>query len=213
MFQINALATFAAIFMPAFFPKCHILHEVGSFIVPAPGLDKFLEVSPDGVIKCIANCVNCPNRMGFLVGTMPLELKCPYTPIHNKTMLPVHYHPPQYYCCQLLSQMTATETNVMIFGLWSPESMAISFVDKCDKTWKSLWGLGRKLYADGNLTKLTTLHGQSTSLRPTLKEYSERNSTFVAELPVLTGSNNNSECRSLPPDHLYQYVDNISTEF
>ena len=151
MFQINASATFAAIFMPAFFPKCHILHEVGSFIVPAPGIEKFLEVSPDGVIKCIANCVNYTNHMGIPLGTMALELKCPYTPIKNKTLLPVQYHPCQYYFCQLLSQMTATEMNVMIFGSWSLESMAISFVDKCDKTWKPLWGLGQELYAASNL--------------------------------------------------------------
>ena len=29
----------------------------------------------------------------------------------------------------------------------------------------------------------------------------------------ILGPHNNSECRSLPPDHLYQYVNNISTEF
>ena len=134
--------------MPAFFPSCHILHEVGSLLIPAPGHPRFIEVSPDGIIKCTKTCTKCNNHMQIPVGTMPLELKCPYTPIHNKTLLPVHYQPPQYYCCQLLSQLTATSTNVMVFGSWSPESMAISFVDKCDSTWTPLWGLARELYAD-----------------------------------------------------------------
>ena len=199
--------------MPAFFPSCHILQEVGSLLIPAAGHPRFIEVSPDGIIKCTKNCTKCNNHIQILVGTMPLELKCPYTPIHNKTLLPVHYQPPQYYCCQLLSQLTATSTNVMLIGSWSPKSMAISFVDKCDSTWTPLWGLARELYADGNLTKPTTLHGQSTTLWPALKAFSDHNSTFVTELPVLTGCNNNSVTHTLPPNHLYQYVQDIASEF
>ena len=199
--------------MPAFFPLCHILHEVGSLLIPAPGHPRFIEVSPDGIIKCIKNCAKCNNHMQIPVGTMALELKYPYTPFHNKTLLPVHYQPPQYYCCQLLCQLTVTSTNVMVFGSWSPKSMAISFVDKCDSTWTPLWGLARELYADGNLTKPTTLHGQSTTLWPTLKAFSDHNSTFVTELPVLNGFNNNSVTCMLPPDHLYQYVQDIASEF
>ena len=101
MFQINALATFAAVFMPAFFPKCHMLHEVRSILIPAPGLPNFMEVSPDRIIKCIGNCATCNNLMDIPCGTMALELKCPYTPIHDKKLLPVQYQPPQYHCCQL----------------------------------------------------------------------------------------------------------------
>ena len=198
--------------MPAFFPRCHILHEVGSLFIPAPGHPRFIEVSPEGIIKCIRNCGICNNQMQIPIGTMALELKCPYTSIHNKTMLPVHYQPPQYYCCQLLSQLMAMNTNVMVFGSWSPESMAISFVDKCDKTWKPLFGLARELFADGNLSKPSTLHGQSNSLQPSLKTFSDHKSTFVAEIPILNGTNNNSETRYLPPDFLYQYIQDISSE-
>ena len=213
MLQINALATVAGIFMPAFFPRCHILHEVESLHIAAPYFPNFLEVSPDGVIKCVQNCGNCRNLMEVPIGTMCLELKCPYTPIHDKKLLPVQYNPPQYYCCQLLSQMRATNTDIMLFGSCSPESMAISFVDNCKKTWRPLWGLARELYADSSLTKPTALHGESTALRPALKTFSEHNSTFVAELLVLTGVNNSLESRYLPPDNLYQFVDSISNEY
>ena len=90
--------------------------------------------------------------------------------------------------------------------------MAISFVDKCDNTWKPLWGLARELYADGNFTKPTSLHGQSTSLFPTLKNFSEAKSTFVAEIPILTGINKNLVTRHMP-NGCYQYVSDISNEF
>ena len=171
-----------------------------------------MEVSPDGVIKCVRNCRNCNNIMQVPVGTMALELKCPYTPITDKKLLPVQYHPPHYNCCQLLSQMMATGTQFMIFGSCSLESMAISFVDKCEDTWKPLWGLACELYADGHLTKPTTLHGQSTDLRLSLKQYSEAKSTFVAEIPILTGVNNHLERRHMPND-VHQFVPSISSEF
>ena len=92
------------------------------------------------------------------------------------------------------------------------ESMAISFVDKCDNNWKPLWGLACKLYADGNFTKPTSLHRQSTSLRPTLKNFSEAKSMFVPEIPILTGINNNLVTRHMP-NGCYQYVSDISKEF
>ena len=73
-------------------------------------------------------------------------------------------------------------------------------------------GLARELYADGHLTKPTTLHGQSTDLRPSLKHYSEVKSTLVAEIPILTGANNNLETRHMP-NQLHQFVPSISSEF
>ena len=46
----------------------------------------------------------------------------------------------------------------------------------------------------------------------TVKTFSDHKSTFVAEIPVLNGTNNNSETRYLPPDFLYQYIQDISSE-
>ena len=211
MFQINALATFVALFMPAFLPSCHVPHEVGSFFMDAPNIAQFMEVSPDGVIKCIKNCANCINRMQVPVGTMCVEFKCPYTPIHDKKLLPVQYSPPQYNCCQLLSQMNATNSDVLLFASCSPESMAISYVDNCDITWKSLWNLARECYADLTVTKPSVLHGQIPILKEDLKEYAKKKSTFVLEIPVLTGLDRQLEQRH-SQDNLYKYVDDLSAE-
>ena len=212
MFQINALATIAGIFLPAFFPRCHVLHEVGSLFIAAPNFPKFLEVSPDGIITCNNNCGNCSNIMQVPVGTLSLELKCQYTSISNKKMLPVQYQPPQYYCCQLLCQMVATNTYIMLFGSCSLESMAICFVDRCQDTWKPLWHLAHEMYADGNLTKPTALHGESTCLHPTLKHFSDVKSTLAAEIPILIGIDNNLETQTMP-NGFYKYVPPLSSEF
>ena len=77
---------------------------------------------------------------------------------------------------------------------------------------ETIWGLARELYADGNFTKPTSLHGQSASLHPTLKNFSKAKSTFVAEIPILTGINKNLVTRHMP-NGCYQYVSDISNEF
>ena len=171
-----------------------------------------MEVSPDGVIKCANNCANCQNRIGFPVGTMPFEIKCPFTPINDRKLLPVQYHPPQYNCCQLLSQMVATKSETLLFASCSPESMVISLLEFSQTMWQSVWSLARELYADASITKPTTLHGKTTKIKEELKEYCEKSSTLVAELPVVNGMDANMEQRT-SSDNCYKFVDKISSEY
>ena len=117
--------------MPAFLPVCHILYEVGSFLILTNNMANFMAVSPDGVVTCTRNCANCRNPLQTPFGKMPLEIKCPYTPILDKKILPVQYVPPHYYGCQLLSEMVATDSTILIFASCSTESIAISYVDFC----------------------------------------------------------------------------------
>ena len=63
-------------------------------------------VSPDGSMRCVENCDgNCLNRLSVPIGTMALEIKCPFSPISNKTMMPVNYKCPHYYASQVLGEM------------------------------------------------------------------------------------------------------------
>ena len=181
--------------MPAFLPVCHILYKVGSFLIPTNNMANFMAVSPDGVVMCTRNCANCRNPLQTPFGKMPLEIKCPYTPILDKKILPVQYVPPHYYGCQLLSEMIATDSTILIFASYSMESIAISYVDFCADMWRKLWGLAREIYADATISKPTVLHGQSAELKEDLKQYCEKNSRFVAELPVVTGIDANTENR------------------
>ena len=209
---MNAMATMVSVFMPAFLPRCHYMYEVGSFFIPSNNNATFMEVSPDGVIKCANNCANCQNRIAFPVGTMPFEIKCPYTPINDKKLLPVQYHPPQYNCCQLLSQMVATKSETLLFASCSLESMVISLLEFSQTMWQSVWSLARELYADASITKPTTLHGETTKIKEELKEYCEKSSTLVAELPVVNGMDANMEQRT-SSDNCYKFVDKISSEY
>ena len=45
------------------------------------------------------------NRLGVPFGTMALEIKCPFTPIMNKMMMPVNCGCPHYYAAQVLTEM------------------------------------------------------------------------------------------------------------
>ena len=115
--------------MPAFLPVCHMLYEVGSFLILTNNMANIMAVSPDEIVKCTRNCANCRNPLQTSFGKMPLEIKCPYTPILDlKKILPVQYVPPHYYGCQLLSEMVATDLTILIFASCSTESIAISVV-------------------------------------------------------------------------------------
>ena len=209
---MNAMATMVSVFMPAFLPQCHYMYEVGSFFIPSNNNATFMEVSPDGIIKCANNCANCQNHLAFPVGTMPFKIKCPYTPINDKKLLPVQYHPPQYNCCQLLSQMVATKSETLLFASCSPESMVISLLEFSQTMWQSVWSLAQELYANASITKPMTLHGETTKMKEELKEYCEKSSTLVAELPVVNGMDANMEQRT-SSNNCYKSVDKISSEY
>ena len=198
--------------MPAFLPVCHMLYQVGSFLILTNNMANFMAVSPDGVVMCTRNCANCRNPLQTPFRKIPLEIKCPYTPILDKKILPVQYVPPHYYGCQLLSEMVATDSTILIFASCSMESIAISYVDFCADMWRKLWGLAREIYADATISKPTVLHGQSAQLKEDLKQYCEKNSRFVAELPVVTGIDANTENRQTS-DNCYKWVEKINTEF
>ena len=52
------IATLVAYIMPSFLPPCFRYFEVGPMFIHIPGHRNFIEVSPDGVLKC-GNGPNC----------------------------------------------------------------------------------------------------------------------------------------------------------
>ena len=131
----------------AFIPCCHRYVEDGCRVLQTAVNDKFMIVSPDGLVKCIDHCDgNCPNVLELTIGPMALEMKCLYTPIHNKEMLPVQYKCPEYYICQVMSEMKATNSNICIFASCSPESVAMSYIDFSDNLWTDIWNLAMNFY-------------------------------------------------------------------
>ena len=48
----NVIATLVAYIMPSFLPPCFRYFKVGPMFIHIPGHRNFIEVSPDGVLKC-----------------------------------------------------------------------------------------------------------------------------------------------------------------
>ena len=106
LFQINALGTLLSTVFPAFLPRCYRFIEDGCHVISSNTHKKFMLVSPDGCMRCVENCNgNCINILGVPIGTMAPEIKCPFSPIENKMLMPVNYECPHYYAAQVLSEM------------------------------------------------------------------------------------------------------------
>ena len=184
--QINCLGTLLGTILPAFVPRCHRYVEEGCRILPTAVNDKFMIVSPDGLVKCVNHCDgNCVNLLQLPIGPMALEMKCPYTPIHNKEMLPVQYKCPEYYICQVMSEMKATNSNTCHFASCSPESVAMSYIDFSDNLWCEIWNLAMNFYSSGTPKMPERLSSDSQKLKKSLHDYALDNSIIAVEVPTI----------------------------
>ena len=168
-------------------PNCHRFKECGSYFIPNELSDSFIEDSPDGLITCVGDCKgkNCRNVLEYPCGKLSIEIKCPFTPIENKTMLPVSYVLPTYNACQVLTHMKSTDTDVLLFASCSKESVAVSFVDFQENVWKQIYDYCNDLYGDSKPTKPTEIQPLSTELKEIIKTYSKNNSILIAEVPLI----------------------------
>ena len=139
-FQTNAMGMLLALIMPALFPHCHKLKECGSFFIGAPNYPHLIEDSPDRIIECDGQCEGkrCRNLIGYPFGKLSVEIKCPYSPIKNKMLLPVSYKLPHYNGCQVLTHMRAISTNCLLFASCSSESLTVSLVNFQNSSWEKL---------------------------------------------------------------------------
>ena len=184
--QINCLGTLLGTILPAFVPRCHRYVEEGCRILPTAVNDKFMIVSPDGLVKCVDHCDgNCVNLLQLPIGPMALEMKCPYTPIHNKEMLPVQYKCPEYYICQVMSEMKATNSNTCLFASCSPESVAMSYIDFSANLWCKIGNLAMNFYSLGTQKMPERLLSDSQKLKKSLHDYALDNSIIAVEVPTI----------------------------
>ena len=85
IFQINCLGTLLATVLPAFMPRCHRYVEDGCRILKSSKHEHFMVISPDGLLHCVEHCDGkCENALNLPIGPIAVEMKCPYSPIHNK---------------------------------------------------------------------------------------------------------------------------------
>ena len=99
-------------------------------------------VSPDGCMRCVENCNgNCINRLGVPIGTMALEIKCPFSPIGNKMLMPVNYECPHYYAAQVLAEMEVLNGMRTMLVSCSLESLTMCYIDWNHDVWQRIWQL------------------------------------------------------------------------
>ena len=177
-------------------PNCHRFKECGSFFIGNNNNDNFIEDSPDGLVVCNRQCKgqHCQNVLEYPCRKLSIEIKCPYTPLSNRTLLPVSYTLPNYYACQVLTHMKATDTNVLdlLFASCSKESVAVSLVDFQPMMWQSLYNYADELYGENNPTKPFKIQPMSAELKESIKKYSQRNSILIAEVPLVNTIDNQS---------------------
>ena len=143
-------------------------------------------VSPDGLVKCVSHCDgNCRNLLQTPIGPMALEMKCPYNPIHNKEMLTVQYKCPDYYICQVMSEMKSTNCNTCIFASCSPESVVMSYIDFSETLWTEIWNLSMKLYNSPNPKMPDRLSTDSQDLKKSIHAFAMDNSILAVEVPTV----------------------------
>ena len=169
--------------------------------------DKFMLVSPDGSMRCIQNCGgNCVNRLGVPFGTMALEIKCPFTPIMNKMMMPINYQCPHYYAAQVLAEMRVLDGFQTMVVSCSPESLTMCYLDWNNNVWQKLWHLALEFFDMHNAGIPTQLRPQTRDLYTLLKDFVHENSVIAMEVPTLECVDTKAqENVRLPHSQFYRY--------
>ena len=76
-FEKRTVVTLVGLLLPALFPICHKLFEVGPVYADSKFRECMLEVSADGMVKCDMGGEKCPHRCSTGCETYSLEIKSP----------------------------------------------------------------------------------------------------------------------------------------
>ena len=172
--------------LPVFAPRCYRYVEDGCKLLSSTNYDHFMTVSSDGILKCVEHCDGaCINLLNVPDRKMTIEMKCPYSGIINKEILPVHYECPHYYVCQVLSQMHANGAERCMFLSCSPESVTMSYLDFSEEIWNELWTAAKSIYDKPNPVMPTTANKDSSQLTEKIKDYVATHSVLAVEVPTL----------------------------
>ena len=168
----NGIATLCASYMPAFHGRCCSFYEVGCEYIASDIHDKLLEVSADGTILCAA---------GKEHHCFAVEVKCPFP--GDTTRLLQHYTLPDYYACQVLSEMAALNRKKALYVCYTPSSCTFLEVTFDNILWSKIMQNIEEMYGTHDVKVLEHIPHFRTETKLQLKEFCDRNCRFVAELP------------------------------
>ena len=145
-----------------------------------------MTVSVNGIMKCLDNCDGgCQNLLNLPTRPFILEMKCPYSGISNKEILPVQYSCPYYYLPQVLSEMKSCGSSIAMFASCSLESLAMSYIDFSEDKWDKLWNLTLELFDMEKVSLPTQVNPESLKMKEELKSVSAELNLLAVEVPTL----------------------------
>ena len=184
--QINCLGTLLATVLPGFMPRCHRYVEDGCGILKSSKHENFMVISPDGLLHCVEHCDRkCENALHLPIGLIAVEMKCPYSPIHNKEMLLVQYMCLYYNVYQVMSEIKVLSAPISIILSCSLESLTMCYMDFSDELWAQMWNLVLELYDNEKPQIQQHLQKNTSDLKERLKEFAIEKLIIAIEVPTL----------------------------
>ena len=117
---MDSLVVLSNMVMPALFPMCTVMTEVGYVLMENGERNEILEVSPDGILVCFRNGVKCPHDTDKHVqqATVHFEDMCNKSNVNNCA-----YIVPKYVIPNIICDMVAMKTEQCIIGMKTYESV------------------------------------------------------------------------------------------
>lgn len=194
--EINALATFAGIVMPAYFPNYYYVEE-GCYVSPGEKRDILFVVSPDGSIREVEKAFGDLSGIGNAIAA--IEVKCPFP---KENTVPVHYSLPEYYVCQCLAEMCVLKTDRLLYICYSKESSTVLEVRFDGELWGMIHNYISDIY-DNDCPKVPKAT-KTMDIGSKIKEFVKTNVRFVVEVPSLTSTD--SKSWQISSDYPFQFA-------
>ena len=175
--EINGVGTLVGKVLPVYMPTA-VFFEEGFYSIKHGIESEFIIVSPDG--SCRQNSVP----------VTAIEIKCP---LPGKKVVPdVHYRLPDYYVCQVLSEMTVLNCTSLFYVCWTPQSTTVFKVQYDFEVWQLIHRELTEIYIYGSHGKKPVRPKRKsqmiTTIKQYIKEFKENKVEFLAEFPSLLSS-------------------------
>ena len=173
----HAVSTLVGGFLPVFHPSCYSYLEVGPVMLTVYGEENFIEVSADGVIRCLKGD-DCPQKQKWPYHkVIPIEAKTVY-PNHTKPLQP-HYRIPPHYVPQCLAELWLIS--------YTENSAALITVLFNKILWQKMLRIAHELHGREKPKVLVKLHTEMKELCKMTSKYTESHCTFVCEILSFRG--------------------------
>ena len=188
-FEKKAVATLVGLLIPALFPPCHKLFEVGPVYGDSEYRERMLEVSADGLLKCDMGGGNCPHACDTGDKTYVIEIK---SPVSENIFYNYKYCIPKRYVPQVLCEQFIHTAFKGLFITCTEESVILNSVDENIDLWNKLAEIVFDIYGGENIKKPTKLHPEIATLKKEIGVFSQ-SVTVLAEVPTYSCTDTDME--------------------